>query len=167
MFQEKFRKGIASLLIVCMTIGSNGFATLADSSEGAIAAAGQAGSQENTTNYYYEYQQELVMNVGKSQDSLNSFGDAGDAANADNFEDKENIDLDGEGEQTTTVPTSKADDADNDGNEGNGGSITNASSNENGGEGELVFPDGRTMHIRPRETVRSALVCGREDGSGT
>ena len=111
MFQEKFKKGIASLLIVCMTISSNGFASLAGSSEGAISAAGQAGSQENSTNYYYEYQQEMIMNAGKSQDSLNNFGDAGDAANAENSEEKENITLDGEDEQST-INSSNTNDVD-------------------------------------------------------
>lgn len=116
MFQEKIRKGIAGLLIVCMTICSNGFATLAESAKEGLVATEQTGSQENTTNYYYEYQQELALNAGKSHDSLDSFGDSGDFANADNSGDneKENIVLDGEKEQTTTVPKSQNNDEDGD-----------------------------------------------------
>ena len=93
MFQEKFRKAVSILLIVCMTICSNGFTTLAQGDSGVFDDAHKGGSQNNPTNYYYQYQQELA---GNGQ----IFGDGNNSVNDDNGgnggEEKENIVLDGE-----------------------------------------------------------------------
>lgn len=135
MFQEKFRKAVSILLIVCMTIGSNGFTTLAQGDAGVFDDAHKGGSQNNPTNYYYQYQEELNSN-GKIGDGNNSINDDGENGE----EEKENIVLDGE----DTSNNQKIDAKDNDSSNDDASDKDNENQNdynEDEGDEENISPD--------------------------
>ncbi len=59
MFKEKFRKVIATLLIICIVMSNNGVAVFADSTSEFYENATEGGSQQKATEYYEEYLAEM------------------------------------------------------------------------------------------------------------
>ena len=100
MFQERIKRAISIVLVVGMIICSNGFTTLAQGASESFDEAHKGGSQSNPINYYYQYQEELNGNGNVFGEGNNSINDA-DADDRGNGDEKENIVLDGNEEDSS------------------------------------------------------------------